>query len=320
MTKIKIVGALIFVLSMSLALLSISMSKNHTQNIDILYTINQQKDFTQEISKNIFYMYKNQNQSSAKLDALIQNFIDTMNNNNIDNTIFASKEIQKQNEKILVLWNQFYLYVQKFRDNSQVTTLYSNILLEGIVKDIYNTNLKLLIDFNKLINLHQHYFNASEKENKNIQYTLFLLLILLLIYLFFQVNMTIAFIQKFLTTSKNIISSSSIENLEYMDVERKSDEVLQATNNFNHIVDKINHSIEYASQSLEHSYKSLEVCEDYIEELMELFSDMQEDNIKEDEFTKKEDALILSLEELSISSKNLKNMKLDLEKLISKRK
>ncbi len=320
MTKIKIVGALIFVLSMSLAVLSISMSKNHTQNNDILDTINQQKDFTQEISKNIFYIYKNKNQPSEKLDALIQKFIDNMNNKSIDNTAFASKEMQKQNEKILVLWNQFYLYVQKFRDNTQVATLYSNILLEGIVKDIYNTNLKLLMEFNKLINLNQHYFNASEKKNKNIQYTLFLLLIFLLIYLFFQVNMTISFIQKFLITSKNIISSSSIENLEYMDVEKKSDEVLEATNNFNHMVDKINNSIEHASQSLEHSYKSLEVCEENIEELMELFSDMQENDTTEDEFTKKEDALILSLEELSISSKNLQNMKLDLEKLISKRK
>jgi len=319
-TKIKIVGALIFVLSMSLAVLSISMSKNHTQNNDILDTINQQKDFTQEISKNIFYIYKNKNQPSEKLDALIQKFIDNMNNKSIDNTAFASKEMQKQNEKILVLWNQFYLYVQKFRDNTQVATLYSNILLEGIVKDIYNTNLKLLMEFNKLINLNQHYFNASEKKNKNIQYTLFLLLIFLLIYLFFQVNMTISFIQKFLITSKNIISSSSIENLEYMDVEKKSDEVLEATNNFNHMVDKINNSIEHASQSLEHSYKSLEVCEENIEELMELFSDMQENDTTEDEFTKKEDALILSLEELSISSKNLQNMKLDLEKLISKRK
>ena len=320
MTKIKIVGALIFMLSVYLALFSITLSQNHTQNNAILETINQQKDFTQEISKNIFYIYKSQNKSSVKLDALIQKFVDSMNNKRTDNPMFSSKEIQKENEKILLLWNEFYLYVQKFRDNSQVTTLYSNILLEGVVKDIYNTNLRLLVEFNKLINLNQHLFNASEKKNKNIQYALFLILILLLMYLFLQVNMTISFIQKFLATSKNIISSSSIENLEYMDVKKKSDEVLEATNNFNHIVDKINHSIEYASQSLEHSYKSLETCEANIEELMELFNDMQEDDVIEDELTKKEDALILSLEELSISSGNLQNIKLVLENLISKRK
>ncbi len=320
MTKIKIVGALIFVLSVYLAVLSISMSRNNAQKNDILDTIHQQKDFTQEISKNIFYIYKNQNKFSVKLETLIQKFVDTINNKSIDNAMPFTQEIQEENKKILVLWNEFYLHVQKFRDNARVTALYSNILLEGIVKDIYNTNLKLLMEFNKLTNLNQHYFNALEKKNKNMQYTLFLLLILLLIYLFFQVDMTISFIQKFLTTSKNIISSSSIENLEYMDTEKKSDEVLEATNNFNHIVDKINHSIEHASKSLEHSYKSLEICENNIEELMELFSDMQENNTTKDEFTKKEDALILSLEELSISSKNLQNMKLDLEKLISKRK
>lgn len=320
MKKIKIVGALVFVLSVTLAFLSSSISHKNSINGKILDTINDQKAFTQEISKNIFFIYKNKDFASSQLDDSINSFIHNMNAKNDKFKKIESIKIQEQSAKIVLLWNKFYLDVQKFRDKSKITTAYSSIILEDVVKDIYNINLKLVVEFDKLKKLHQEYFNTLQKNNKILQYTLFALLIFLLIYLFTQVKTVISFMQKFLSTSKNIIKSSSIKELEYIEVEKSSDEVSQATSNFNFLVQKINNSIEFSSKSIENSYKSLEVCEDNIEEMLELLVQMQENENLDKELTKKEDALILSLEELSRSSLNLKNLKSDLNSLVTSKK
>lgn len=319
MKKIKIVGAIVFILSISLAFLSSSIGEKNHINTVLLDAINEQKAFTQEISKNIFYIYKNKDASSKQLDESIKNFINNMNDKNNELNKITLPDIQTENDKIALLWNKFYLSVQKFRDKSKVITLYSNILLEGIVKDIYNINLKLVVEFNTLIELHHKHFEDLNKSYKNLQYILFLILIFLLIYLFTQVKIIISFMQKFLTTSTNIMNSSSIKDLEYIQIQGNAAEVRDAANNFNSIVESINDSIEFSSKSIENAHKSLEVCENNIEELFEFLNNMQENEDVENELTKKEDALILSLEELSNSAQNLKHLKKDLDSLVSRK-
>jgi len=319
MTKIKIVGALVFLISISLLIFFNTLSHDDKHNDKILDALNEQKAFTQEISKNIFYIYKNKDISAKELDKFIDKYIENMNSKSELFSSISSPEIKKQNEKIVLLWNKFYLYVQQFRDKNKITTLYSNILLEKIVKNVYNTNLKLVVAFDKLIVMHQIYFQKIHENSRNIQYSLFLLLIILLIYLFTQVQTTITFIQKFLQTSKKIITNSSIKDLEYIEIDKSSQEISQASANFNFLVEKINNSIEFSAKSIENSYNSLEICEKNIEELMELLSVMEEDSNVDKELRPEEDALILSLEELSISAINLKNLQSDLKSLILKK-
>jgi len=320
MKKIKIVGLFVFILSISLAILSSSIRENNEDNNLLLDAINEQKAFTQEISKNIFYIYKNKDATSQQLDESIKNFINNMNDKNNELNKIASIDIEEENKKIAILWNQFYLSVQKFRDNTKVTTLYSNIILENIVKNIYTINLKLVVEFDTLITLHHEHFEDLHKNDITLQYALYLLLIFLLIYLFAQVKIIIAFIQKFLTTSTKIMSSSSIKDLEYLELEKSTDEIRDAANNFNFLVKNINNSIDFSGKSIENAYKSLEVCENNIEELFEFLNEMKENESIDDEFTKKEDVLISSLEELSSSALNLKNLKKDLDALISHNK
>ena len=132
MKTIKIVGALIFILSITLALLFNQTSQENTTHNNFLNDVNEQKAFTQEISKNIFYIYRNKHSSTNQLDKSIKDFLLHMSN---------SEQTHKQSQKIITLWNNFYLHVQNFRDRSKTTVLYENIILEDIVKDIYNTNL-----------------------------------------------------------------------------------------------------------------------------------------------------------------------------------
>ncbi len=320
MTKIKIVGIFIFILSIALAFLSIHISNENRVNSKLLDTTNAQKAFTQEISKNIFYIYKNKDASTQQLDDSIKKFLHNLDNKDKILNPINSTAIKNKSEEIIVLWNKFYLSVQSFRDKSKTVSTYSGIILQKIVNDIYTTNLELVVQFNKLIELHSIYFKDTLQTYRNIQYTLFFILVFLLIYLFTQLKDLLSFMQKFLSTSKNIITNSSIKELEPIKTNNNSGEILQATNNFNFLVDKINTSVKYASNSIEHTYQSLEHVENNIEDLLELLSVMDDSENIDKELTKKEDALIQSLEELTSSTLKLQDLKKDLDNLISHHK
>ncbi len=318
MNKIKVITILIFIVSIFLIIISNSISKNNKINNNILATINKQKAFTQEISKNIFYIYKNKNTSPSQITSEVKYFTKDINNNK-DKDSFLSNDITKQNHKIISLWNKFYLKVEAFKNLKKVKTAYSNIILDKILKDIYNLNLKLVVEFDKLIDIQQTKFQTTMKTKKTIQYILYLILLLLLLYLFTQQKNTITFIQKFLNTSKNIIKNSTIRELKPIEADGVNEEILQATNNFNFLVQKINTSIENSSQSIKHSYNSIEFIEKNIEELLELFYEMQDNKEFDKEMTRREDILIQSLEELTTSATKLQNLKKDFDNLITQK-
>jgi hypothetical protein len=317
MTKIKIISVLIFLLLILLTFSSTYAGRENKINNNVLDTINTQKAFTQEISKNIFYIYKNKDASTQQLDESIKRFLSNMGNKDKIFMEINSDSIKKQTDKITQLWNKFYLQIQNFRDQSKTSTAYSTIILEQTIKEIYNTNLQLVVEFEKLIKLHQAYFGDIQEMTKNIQYLLFFLLMIFLTYFFTQIKDVILFMQKFLDTSKTIIKNSSIKQLRPIKINNNNIAIVQAANNFNFLVEKINSSVQHSSESIQHSYQSLETLEKNIEDLIELLSIMEEDKIFDKELTKKEDAVIQSLEELTTSTYKLKALKKDLDKLIS---
>ncbi len=307
MKKIKIIGALIFLISITLATIFNHTSKNISKHNDFINIMNKQKDFTQEISKNIFYIYKNPTSSTKTLDDSIKKFLNAMNN--------KSENITK-NKNIAKLWNDFYLNVQKFRDQFKNKSIYSNIIFEKSVNEIYNTNLKLILELNNIIQKEKGSFEKEQQFYKYLQYLLFIFLVLLLMYLFTELKTVIAFVQKFLSASKKIISNTSIKELKPIEINNAGTDITQAKDNFNSLVKKINDSIEYSGNSIEYVYKSLEVTERHIEDLVELIYAMNEET-RDKELRKKEDAVIQSLEELSSTTIKLKNLKSDLDALIS---
>ena len=167
--------------------------------------------------------------------------------------------------------------------------------------------------------MHQTELEDNIAIYKNIEYILFFLLVTLLIYLFTKVEEIIIFIQKFSITSKKVISNSSIKEIEPIQVESNSSNtnITDATNNFNFLINKINSSIEHSSKSIEHSHKSLESVETSIEDFLDLIYSMENDKEIDKELTKKEDAIIQTLEELTSATQHLKELKIDLDNLSS---
>ncbi len=314
MNKIKLLAALIFVLSLVLAYYSKYISSQNEINLRLLKTINEQKAFTQEISKNIFYIYRNRDASTAQLDESIKRFVENMNHKEDILEDILSPDIQKQTDIIIKEWNRFYLLVQQFRDASRVeNNAYTNILLEKLVKDIYTENLRLVVAFDKLIEMHKKYFDNFMYSSKFIQIFLFLLLIIVLIYFFTQLKDVIVFIQNFLNTSRNIVRKSTVKEVVPIETKSSMEDISKATDNFNYLVKKIDDSIAHSTLSIENASSSLETIERHIEDLLELVSTMDTENSYDKEIIKKEDILIEALEELSSSLHKLNKFKQNLQ-------
>lgn len=304
MNRIKIVGGLIFLVSILLALLSSFISSQNRINSEMLSFINEQKAFTQEISKLIFYTYRNGENSSELLDKNIKEYL---NNTKIN------KDALTQNRQIATLWNIFYADVQKFRNQQKISTGYNSVITAKLVNRIYHNNVLLVKEFDRLIEVKQTLYHQDIEGYRLLQYMLFFTLIGLLIYLFMQVRVVIEFIQKFSKTSKSIIENATIRGLKPMkEIEQR--ELKEATANYNHLVEKINTSIHHSSQSIEQTTHALEGVEQNIEDFMELLSIMQSN--ESDKLFEKEDAVIDSLETLMQLKDRLVDLKGDLNKLI----
>jgi len=315
MTKIKIVGGFVFILSLLLIIISSYISKQNKINSNIIDTISEQKAYTQEISKNIFYIYNNKNNSSKNINIAINGFLENLKHKDETLKVIPSILIKNQSEKIIDLWNQFYIDVQKFIVQKEANTAYTNILLEKLVNNIYKKNQILITEFNNLKKIHQIYFDNILNTYKNIQYILFTLLILLLIYLFSQVKLIISFIQEFTKRSEKVIKNSSIRDIKPIKEDIKNKDINEATNNFNLLVDKLNNSIKFSHNSIEQTTNSLKEIENNIEQFLEILSlNNQEIDI---DLMKKEDAVIQSLDELMRASTKLNNLKSDLNKIIN---
>lgn len=307
MKKIKITGAFILILLTILTLIFNQTDRRDSQNSMILFALNQQKEFTQDISKNIFYLSKNRNSDLQNLNNSIKSFLSNMQSN----TAYLQTD-----KEITHLWNQFYLHVEIFRKNINSTSPYSNILVQQSVKDIYATNLKLILEFDKLIKSKKNQFEKEQGMYKILQYSLFFILFALLLYLFLELNSVINFMQKFITLSKNIINDSNIKKLKIIESSSVNIEATEAKNNFNMLVSQIDESIKNSSDSLQDSRQSLLIVEQNIEKFMELIYAMDE-NPRDDELIQKEDAIIQALEELSKSAKELENLKISLSELLT---
>ncbi len=296
MNKIKIISGLIFLLSITLAVLSHTIAQKNRENILFLEKINQQKAFTQEVAKSIFYIYKTGDNSSNILKVTIDKFLKENNNR------FLNIKVSK----ITLLWNRFYLDVDKFLKEQKFTTPYSSIILDRLVNEIYTINLDLILAFDKLIDTKEIEYYRLINRYKNLQRVLFILLFVLLIYLFTQIRDIISFICKFSKTSKTIIKNSTIKGIEPLTIESKEDKLQEVTKNYNYLVEKINRSIEYANKSIVVTIQSIESVEQNIEDFMELLASMENKN--SDEIFKKEDIIIESLETLISLKDKLNNL------------
>jgi hypothetical protein len=228
MKKLKLISITIVLLLISIFFIYNKIESNDNQIKLILENTNSVKSSIQEISKEVFYIYKKNNISISYLT------------NNIDILLININKIP--NQQIQNKAKQFLSLIKQFQKNLTLNRAYINITLENNLKDIYNLNLNLVNNinqFNKQINTH---CVSSIKYLKTILNILLFILFVLFIFLIKyltqisnnfdilvkKINNTIKSIDQIQNQTEDILDSNEFDTNRYPSLSKKEDAIIEA--------------------------------------------------------------------------------------------
>lgn len=317
-TKIKVIGILFALLMTSIIATTIYLNNKNEKDAMIINIAGKQRMLTQNISKNIFYLYSNPKSSQNELDSSIEEFIYNLESLKGGNSLGKLKEspniqIDRQILQIEYLWSIFYQNIVKFKELIQNNTNQKE--LQNIVNIIYETNPELLYEVDALVSLHT--INSEQKIRflKNSQYFFAILILFLIIYSFLELKTMEKNALKFIEESKKVMEQNFEEPLKPIKIEAEG-ELIEASNIFNRFLNKINSAIIDSNSALEQSKNASYKLEEITNEFDEIINEIQNKSEISKQLNKSEDIAIQTQEQLLHSSKRLNELKNELEKII----
>ena len=317
-TKIKVIGILFALLMTSIIATTIYLNNKNEKDAMIINIAGKQRMLTQNISKNIFYLYSNPKSSQNELDTSIEEFIYNLESLKGGNSLSKLKEspniqIDRQMLQIEYLWSIFYQNIVKFKELIHNNTNQKE--LQNIVNIIYETNPELLYEVDALVSLHT--INSEQKIRflKNSQYFFAILILFLIIYSFLELKTMEKNALRFLEESKKVMEQNFEEPLKPLKIEAEG-ELVEASNIFNRFLNKINSAIIDSNSALEQSKNASYKLEEISNEFDEIISELKNKSEISKQLNKSEDIAIQTQEQLLHSSKRLNELKSELEKII----
>ena len=317
-TKIKVIGILFALLMTSIIATTIYLNNKNEKDAMIINIAGKQRMLTQNISKNIFYLYSNPKSSQNELDTSIEEFIYNLESLKGGNSLSKLKEspniqIDRQMLQIEYLWSIFYQNIVKFKELIQNNS--NKQELQNIVNIIYETNPELLYEVDALVSLHT--INSEQKIRflKNSQYFFAILILFLIIYSFLELKTMEKNALRFLEESKKVMEQNFEEPLKPLKIEAEG-ELVEASNIFNRFLNKINSAIIDSNSALEQSKNASYKLEEISNEFDEIINEIQNKSEISKQLNKSEDIAIQTQEQLLHSSKRLNELKNELEKII----
>ena len=317
-TKIKVIGILFPLLMTSIIATTIYLNNKNEKDAMIINIAGKQRMLTQNISKNIFYLYSNPKSSQNELDTSIEEFIYNLESLKGGNSLSKLKEspniqIDRQMLQIEYLWSIFYQNIVKFKELIHNNTNQKE--LQNIVNIIYETNPELLYEVDALVSLHT--INSEQKIRflKNSQYFFAILILFLIIYSFIELKTMEKNALKFIEESKKVMEQNFEEPLKPIKIEAEG-ELIEASNIFNRFLNKINSAIIDSNSALEQSKNASYKLEEISNEFDEIINELQNKSEISKQLNKSEDIAIQTQEQLLHSSKRLNELKNELEKII----
>ena len=317
-TKIKVIGILFALLMTSIIATTIYLNNKNEKDAMIINIAGKQRMLTQNISKNIFYLYSNPKSSQNELDSSIEEFIYNLESLKGGNSLSKLKEapniqIDRQMLQIEYLWSIFYQNIVKFKELIHNNTNQKE--LQNIVNIIYETNPELLYEVDALVSLHT--INSEQKIRflKNSQYFFAILILFLIIYSFLELKTMEKNALRFLEESKKVMEQNFEEPLKPIKIEAEG-ELIEASNIFNRFLNKINSAIIDSNSALEQSKNASYKLEEISNEFDEIINELQNKSEISKQLNRSEDIAIQTQEQLLHSSKRLNELKNELEKII----
>ncbi len=320
-SKIKFIGIVFLVLMFSIVVTTIKLNNNNKKDALIINIAGKQRMLTQKISKNVFYLYYNDKASYNELNQASIEFmynLDSLKNGNDLTGMYSvpNDQIAKQISKIEVLWDSFYLNVEKFKKLNIERVEKDKALLQNIVNEIQTENIPLLNEVDKAVSLYTIYSESKSEYMKKIQYFFGFAILFLLVYSFSMLRTMERNAKKFFDKSKKIIQSSSEEYLKPIEIEAEK-EIVEATDTINCFINKINSAMDYSALAMEQSKNASKKLEEITDEFDKIINDLTNSTDISKQLDKSEDIVIETQEDLINSTKKLQELKGELDKLLA---
>ncbi|QKF66086.1 PilJ domain-containing protein [Arcobacter venerupis] len=320
-TKIKFIGILFIILMASIIATTMYLNEKNKKDALIINIAGKQRMLTQNISKNIFYIYHNKNSSYWELDTSTIEFIYNLNSLKDGNSLIGiskapTDEIEKQLSKVEILWNNFHKNIVDFKEIIQNNDKDNNLALKNIVDSIHDTNTILLSQVDSLVSMYTTYSEQKSDFIRYIQYLFALFIVILMFYSFSQLKAMEENVKKFFDESKKIMEENSNELLTPIKIEAEK-EIVEATDTINCFIDKINAAMIYSSNAIEQSNNASIKLEEITEEFDKIIDELTNSADISKQLNKSEDIVIQSQENLMNSTKKLQELKNELDKLMN---
>ncbi len=320
-TKIKFIGILFIVLMTSIIATTIYLNEKNKKDALIINIAGKQRMLTQNISKNIFYLYHNNSDSYSELDSSTIEFIYNLNSLKDGNTLTGiskapTDEIAKQLLKVEILWNYFHKNINGFKDLIQRNDKSNDADLKNIVTSVYSNNTILLSEVENLVSMYTIYAEQKSDYLRYIQYIFAIIIIFLMVYSFSQLKSMEENAKRFFEESKKIMKNDNNELLVPIKIEAE-EEIVEATDTINCFIDKINSAMTYSANAIEHSKNASIKLEEITDEFDKIIDELTNSADISKQLNKSEDIVIQSQENLMNSTKKLQELKNELDKLLN---
>ena len=320
-TKIRFIGILFILLMSCIIATTIHLNDKNEKDALVINIVGKQRMLTQNISKNIFYLYHDDKASYSELESSTIEFIYNLNSlKNGNNLIGISKvpteEIAKQLYKVEILWNNFHENINNFTTLIQKRVPDNEVTLRNIVNSIYVTNSPLLNEVDTLVSMYTTYSEQKSNYVRYVQYIFALIIIFLIIYSFYQLKAVEENAKKFFEESKKIIENDGSELLVPMKIKAEK-EIVEATDTINCFIDKVNSAMTYSANAIEQSKNASIKLEEITDEFDKIIDELKNSADISKQLNKSEDIVIQSQENLINSTKKLEELKNELDKLMN---
>ncbi|WP_198304706.1 type IV pili methyl-accepting chemotaxis transducer N-terminal domain-containing protein [Arcobacter vandammei] len=317
-TKIKILGVLFTLLLISIIATTIYLNNKNEKDAMIINIAGKQRMLTQNITKNIFYLYTNKNANQTELNESINEFIYNLSSlkggNNLDKLKDSPNiKIDKQTLKVESLWIDFLKNINLFKEHLLEETKIDE--LKNIVNEIYNSNTTLLYEVDSLVSLYT--INSEQKIIflKYTQYFFALLIALLILYSFLELKTMEKNALKFIEESKKAMEQNLEQPLKPISIDAEG-ELVEASNMFNSFLNKVNSAIIDSNSALEQSKNASYKLEELTNEFDEIINELENSQELSKQLNRSEDIAIQTQEQLLYSTKRLAELKNELEKIM----
>lgn len=320
-TKIKILGALLIVLMLSALSTTIYLNQQNVKDALVVNIVGKQRMLTQKIAKNVFYIHYSSNKDFYELNAATEEFINGLNilrhgDKEKEIASVPTYKISAQLTEVTLLWEKFYEDIQNFKLLVNSSEANKQAQCDNIVASVYKNNTILLDNVDKLVTMYTHYSENKTEYIKTFQYSVAALLLLLLVYSLLQLKSIESHVDEFINYSKMLVNDEDGTKIKPMKIkEQREQEIVEVSDTINCFINKINSAIDYSNEALLQSQQASLKLEELTDEFDTILNELNDTSLVAKHLGNSEDIIIESAEGLFDTTKRLKNLKLELEKL-----